>query len=423
MNSLKQNLKSVNYITLFSFTIFFLFFEQVNISNLSISPYRISMIAMIFILIINTIIKKHFYVKLDFIIFSFFLIVTSVLGLDLKNIPVLQTYIFMCVITIFMYNFIKFGTLNKKYEIELSNLVAIILLLGGLILIFDYFGFTRFYSLLSEGVYHDLLNGRGCSLLGGESNISAARFSALLPLLVYGIFEKKDLSSRLFLLFCLLIAVIALILTGSRMGYITISIIVLATLFKELKEAKAIAKISIMFLTTLLIVILLFSMTLLKNQQDNVERIQSMFNITNLAENNIDDIEDSMLIRLMLFLGGIDMIKNNPIKGVGIGNSRYLSLKYTGENREMRYLHNSYLDLGSENGLPILIYFILFNIIIIKKIFRRFKESSDNFFYYFAIGHIILLFCMFFLSDFVNKLFWGFYLPLSLYLSEKKVVI
>ena len=124
------------------------------------------------------------------------------------------------------------------------------------------------------------------------------------------------------------------------------------------------------------------------------------------------------MLRYFLFLIGVDLVKKNPLLGVGIGNSKYLTVKYTREPSEMRYLHNTYLGICSENGIIMLIIMLLFlsGIIIISTI--RYRREKDEFYFYFLVAFFVQLICWFFLSDFLNKLFWSLFLPIGLLLKN-----
>jgi O-antigen ligase len=57
-------------------------------------------------------------------------------------------------------------------------------------------------------------------------------------------------------------------------------------------------------------------------------------------------------------LAGLNMIKANPLTGVGLGNFRSLSLQYGVEKSQAFIAHNTYISIAAEQGLPALVLFM-----------------------------------------------------------------
>ena len=226
------------------------------------------------------------------------------------------------------------------------------------------------------------------------------------------------IGKQFFSLLTLFITVIAIILTGSRMGLLAVGLIIFFVLFKEIRSSKFIIKVGVTFFVIVLIILMAFSMKLIKDQKKAQIRLESISSISKFDATTFEDMEHSMFVRLMLFSVGIQLIKNNPIFGVGIGNAKYLSIKYLPMFENMKHLHNTYLDIGSENGLIMLAIFLYILFSILWKSYKCYLRKEDDFCYYFSVAFFILIFCFFFLSDFSNKLYWNFFLPLGFHIKN-----
>ena len=74
--------------------------------------------------------------------------------------------------------------------------------------------------------------------------------------------------------------------------------------------------------------------------------------------------------RMISIFEAIELIKDHPLTGVGLGNSIYFT--------RVRQIHNAYLNMAAETGLPSLFIFITIIYLIYKRVKKRYKESEYN---------------------------------------------
>lgn len=409
--------------TLFLLSLFFILLERIPIPGIGMSPYRILVGLMLFVTLIELIRNRTIYLPKWLIFFGLFLIGTSVIGLDFKNMSVFIQRIFVLIISIIIYNILVLSKIRESEYNKVAIILTIIAGIGGITLMTDYFGLTRISMLFGKEIYQEAqLLGRGSGILGGETNVSAARLSTILPFGFFLIFKRNIASGwKIFSLVMVGIVLISIILTGSRMGVLILGQILIFTAFHEIKQVRMIYKIAIIIGFVGLSTILYFSQGLILNQQKSELRFQSLGSLGELGTTTIktSTLDGSLIERFLLLGIGIELIKNNPIMGVGIGNSKYLTKKYLPIEGKMKYLHNTYIELGAENGIPVLLIFLLMLTTILLKLIDKNAFQDDSFTFYFIIGFWSLLFCWLFLSDFSNKLFWNFYIPVSLYMMKR----
>ena len=388
------------------------------------SPYRILAGLVLVIIFIEMVKRKQVLVTGEMILFISLLVLTSLVGLEERNIPVFLTYIFMTLMMVVLYNLLIMTNFNERMFARLSILSSVVVLIGSLTLLTDYFGITKFTLLFGEEIYEEVVKkGRGAGILGGEANISASRMCALLPFSLFLLFHVKEtrIGLKPFVACTIVITIVAIVLTGSRMGLLALGLLIIFIGIKELRQRGILGRLGIAIGLVAALVILGFSLRLLKNQATSMSRLESLAAISELstAQYENSDLDRSILDRFLLFWIGVDLIRENPIFGVGIGNAKYLSVEYLTFEDDMKFLHNTFLDIGAENGLimlGILIPVLLGIQISNYKIYRR---RRDPFFYYFTLAFCIQLFCWLFLSDFPNKLFWNLFLPLGLYMKNR----
>lgn len=81
-------------------------------------------------------------------------------------------------------------------------------------------------------------------------------------------------------------------------------------------------------------------------------------------------LEQSNRAHVALFWAGLRMIAENPLFGVGPSNFKPVSQLYTGLD-QAAIAHNSYLELGAEMGLPVLVIFL----VLLATVFGAFRRA------------------------------------------------
>ena len=172
------------------------------------------------------------------------------------------------------------------------------------------------------------------------------------------------------------------------------------------------------FLAFVLIMILLFTYMLVRNKKGNHRKIiisLAVFFVSYTLTNSIMSSDESNVVidrvstiklnnedesinqRLRFYKAAITSIKNNPVLGIGIGNWKFISIKY--DSKEMTeytvpyYVHNDFLQIGAEIGIigMLLFVYFIFNpfLSLMKKIYYS-KENLFEFIIFLMLGVYII---------------------------------
>ena len=212
---------------------------------------------------------------------------------------------------------------------------------------------------------------------GFAANINITAFSLVIksPVIFYYLFKEGGKAKLVFLYLMIFMTSLSLFFLLTRGAFIAFTLITgIIFIYKLIKEQKiVIAKIGIS------IIVLLISFQVANNIIDSkdsnviVERVSSI---------KLDNSDESINQRVRFYSAAINSITKNPLLGIGVGNWKFVSIKY--DQKEMDeyivpyYAHNDWLQIGAEIGIiGMLVYiYFLFNpfIILFKKIYSK-KES------------------------------------------------
>lgn len=156
-------------------------------------------------------------------------------------------------------------------------------------------------------------------------------------------------------------------LTFSRGGYIGILIGTLFLLVIFFRKISRRYQIGLIFMTSLIILMSIIPSPINK-------RLQSSFDLK----------EGSNKGRLETWSQSAEVIRDNPLFGVGIGNYP-LEIKASADYREPIYSHNAYLDIASETGVLNVFVWISFLFFTILGLFK-----SKNQYLVFASASVIV---------------------------------
>jgi len=97
-----------------------------------------------------------------------------------------------------------------------------------------------------------------------------------------------------------------------------------------------------------------------------------------------DTLDKSAGTRIEIWRGAVQMIKDNPVWGVGYGVFPYAIAMYVplGEVDA----HNTYLILAGEMGIPVLLVFLLIMLLLFKNTFWLYTRIEDPFVKAVALG-------------------------------------
>jgi len=134
------------------------------------------------------------------------------------------------------------------------------------------------------------------------------------------------------------------------------------------------------------------------------DRLESIGKITS---------DRSIVQRLRILNGGIQMFLDHPLGGVGIGNFITHMKDYAHTNFAL-VAHNSYLHIAAELGIFGITLFIMLLIITLKQIgscWIYFLKDSDSKFHHYSFGILVA-----FLGFMVHSLFLSEHLNVALFL-------
>ncbi len=203
--------------------------------------------------------------------------------------------------------------------------------------------------------------------LGGANGL-AWYLDYILPLVFAVIINRIRKSYRIILTFVFLLGVISLIFTFSRGGWIAFLIGSSIVLLFYLRRLPMIKK---LYIAVVIILILGVSLMLILSVPNPIkERF------------TVDD-RGSAYSRVKLAEVAFAMIKSNPVIGVGLNNYTLVHHEYDyGVDKITSYypvpVHNVFLQLAAEIGIPGVVFFIVF-IFLIYINSSRYVLSSDGF--------------------------------------------
>lgn len=204
-------------------------------------------------------------------------------------------------------------------------------------------------------------------------------FIALSFVLAVGVLSKLDYQSNNYLkellfwlaLICALFCIVIIPATMSRSAWISIIAVLVIILLKETRYY------------------LLFKEYLSKNSFKAGIGILVTIVITSLLLTGMYLVKkDSADGRVLIWKNTISLIKENPVSGVGFGQfsgaygnkqAEYFSSKEYSQNDvkvagEPQYAFNDYLQLAAEAGLPALIIFLFFILLVIRNFVKNKSE-------------------------------------------------
>jgi O-antigen ligase len=96
-------------------------------------------------------------------------------------------------------------------------------------------------------------------------------------------------------------------------------------------------------------------------------------------------VDPSSAKRLEIWQGAVEIIKDNPVFGVGYGVFPYIIPYYTSGIGEMD-AHNTYLIIAAEMGIPVLLVFLLIILVLFKNTWWLYRRVEDKFIKAVALG-------------------------------------
>ena len=298
--------------------------------------------------------KVHYNSMLNTILFIVTLYIGfSILNADNINEGIISAYKILITISVFFLSIIAFKKIESPV-LFLAQLLSFFLLLESLYLIIDY------------NISRSFIKG-----IAQNPNISS---SSILFKLIFFLYLKNncDYSKFKFLIWIIeIIAIISIIILQSRLGLLSIIFIY----FSIFMTQRLIRKKTIFSFLIILTSFIYFSNT----------------TNSNILSYNFSE-DESSIQRIEFYNTAIDLIKQKPLFGFGLGSWKYESLSYSSLKNETilvpYYTHNDFLQTFVEMGILGFIIYLSFFIKIGFEIFKKFKLDS----FYFYSGIVLVVF-------------------------------
>jgi len=294
------------------------------------------------------------------------ILISTILGKDIKiSFLALRSYVMIFLVFFLIVNLIK----TPQHLIQAGWVIIITMAILAFFVLLDQWnliGFAINYPLS----YHELHRSRvGLS----DPNFTSLMLSIAIPFTFYFLFIYKNIIQRIILIILLSLFIMAIILTYSIGGLIgLLSIFFLVIFF--MKGIKTGRKISI-FITVMLILCAGFFLL----PESYKARVQDKYEVARTKE-----FAYWGSTRGAALIGGLNVIINNPILGVGPENHGFEALKYYPIIRARGWglhrgatPHNLYISITGESGLIGLFTFVLLIFVIIKGLRKSINKLED----------------------------------------------
>lgn len=259
-------------------------------------------------------------------------------------------------------------------------------------------GLASAYVVRDWQVYHNMYSDYRPGWIVGDPNYFTVDALLFTPVALLLLQQKQPRWQRLYCLGCLAITLAALLFSASRGGFIGL---VAGCLLFLLRSRQRVRNSILVFAT---IAVLSLPM--------QISPVQRLLHPTRSDQ-------DAQQTRLAVWSGGLKMIADHPIFGVGLDNYRIATPTYVdftkipvGESG-FRVAHNSYLEIAAELGLPALLVFVGILVSTFRslgRVYRAAMSSGDEFLRRVALGMqagiLGAAVAMIFVSGQYQKMFW-----------------
>jgi putative inorganic carbon (HCO3(-)) transporter len=200
----------------------------------------------------------------------------------------------------------------------------------------------------------------------GNANSLGWYFNFLLPIPLALLFYKTHIKYRILVFILALSGILALFFTFSRASWFCFLLSVAIVISLLLIHASLKKKVYITILVALLAILLGIGFLITDNP---------------VKERFLQDDRGSAYTRIPLMQVAFTMIKAHPLIGVGLNNYTLVHQEYDETTDNITYyfphtVHNVYLLLAAEIGIPGLLFFLMLTIHIIKRALKYIYNSS-----------------------------------------------
>lgn len=421
--------KNIGTKYLFPCLVALLLFENIELAGIGRSLYSLGAFVIVFLMLLSILSgngeSKRIYMGLHVVLLMLFIAacILSAFNAEYPNASYKRTLEFsqytLFAIVISMY---LFRTWNSEDWILLEKFALAVSAIAAASIITDLVGITSFSRWFASDFVPLFSRPSG---IFGEPNYSAAKLAVMLPFcisaLIRYIEERRKVKS--IVTACIVsMVVFAVLLTGSRVGLLisifVIFVYAIRLLFLSIRNRKAlIFAVILVILVTIVILNIPIGIAELFQTAGFQITISRYENVWNYLVGRPVTGESSIQERSDLLEYGIELYKENPISGIGIDNFKYYAGNKFGKDEIVA--HNTFIGILAETGtFGAIFYFSLFAYILFSYVISR--DILEGFFFPLFISYISLLIMLSFLSNYQNKLFWGLFLPISMYLEAER---
>jgi len=336
--------------------------------------FTVILFAIFLVKIINTgeYCLKKTKLELPLILFTLVLVLSLFIS-ETKRVSLNDFIIFFSYILIF---FFIINNLNQ--EADFNSFIHLFFIISSLVSIYtimQYYGFDPYLSDL-----HSLTS------TIGQKNWISNYLAMIFPVAFFYFLLEKEKKNKLIFYLLLTIYYITLMICQSRGIWISISLTVILAIyiiikFKLLKIFQENKRWSILLLITFLVITIIYS-------TDNPLN-KSAITVPQRAISTFDEQDPSINTRLLIWRTTLEMIKDKPVLGSGIGTFKMNYLNYQAEFLKnnpyyMQYsgkageTHNEYLQMWSEIGIIGLGIFIGIILMFYSLIIDYLKKNDSD---------------------------------------------
>jgi len=282
--------------------------------------------------------------------------------------------------------------LAENLELYISEYLRIILIIISFFLILNSFKnisnplkficYLFSVSIAIESLYlfiDMIINPNTFTGISMNRNVSSFSILLKLPLLIYLINQECSSKHKKYLLNLIQIcSLIAIVILQSRLAIILLPIIYLSIFFFTSFTIKK-------FLTPIIVILISFFLVL--GSFKTILNSESEFQFDILDDTSLNQ-------RIGYYFNGIELIKENPFLGKGLGSWKIESLRFSEHSGDKTiipyYVHNDFIQIFVELGVVGFLLYLLFFGFLYKQLFKE-KFSNESSFFLIVIISIFLI--------------------------------
>jgi O-antigen ligase len=251
------------------------------------------------------------------------------------------------------------------------------------------FGIVENSSVLVPGI-----GGSRFAATHGNANVAALYFVAGLPLGIYAVKRARSIMFKLLLIAGVIAIVVATIMTFSRQTIFPLTVVLLATLFKEARSK---------WVYSVVLLVVVIGLFLIPDYY-----WYRIFTISEIFEDVNEDW--SLAIRVKAFQTAWHLFLQHPFTGVGLNN---VIVRSASELFVRIGAHNGYLEVLAGVGLFGFVAFIMMPVAGIRGFVRAFRTRwpeeqrwMNDLSYYFLLSAVAVFIAVFFEPSHFYRVFW-----------------